>query len=336
MKNGYKEIGSEFWTLESCDKKNSLFPKDTSWFLSGRGALSAIIEDIKAKGGFNRVAMPSWCCESMIKPFIDYGIEVCFYSVAYKDGKLTRDFGSTKKADALFVIDYFGYEQDSVFDFDGPIIRDITHSIFTKKHSDCHYSFGSLRKWSGFLTGGFAFGLSEKKELPKYSEYISLRNCAMEMKRRFIEGGIGDKSYLSVYSEAEERLDNCGMFGAEEQDILSANMLDVDFIKKKRCENAAFLISELRDFLMFDKLGENDCPLFVPLLLPENKRAALRSYLIEKSIYCPIHWPLSAYHKLDKESESIYRKELSLVCDQRYGLTDMERTVNEIKKFFKR
>ena len=59
----------------------------------------------------------------------------------------------------------------------------------------------------------------------------------------------------------------------------------------------------------------------------------LRRYLIDKEIYCPVHWPLSSYHDIDKSSRKIYEDELSLVCDQRYSEVDMQRMVDEIRMF---
>ena len=70
-----KEIGSEFWDVPVTEIENNIFPKSTQWFLSGRSALQAIINDIKE---CHTVAMPSWCCDSMVKPFVDAGYTVRF------------------------------------------------------------------------------------------------------------------------------------------------------------------------------------------------------------------------------------------------------------------
>ena len=44
-----KEIGSEFWDVPVHELNNKLFNEDTAWFLSGRSALRAIIQNIKKK-----------------------------------------------------------------------------------------------------------------------------------------------------------------------------------------------------------------------------------------------------------------------------------------------
>ena len=69
-------------------------------------------------------------------------------------------------------------------------------------------------------------------------------------------------------------------------------------------------------------------------MVKDGKRDALRSYLLSRDIYCPVHWPLSEQHVgLSERAKEIYAEELSLVCDQRYKDEDMERTVQEIQKF---
>jgi hypothetical protein len=55
--------------------------------------------------------------------------------------------------------------------------------------------------------------------------------------------------------------------------------------------------------------------------------------LIREQIYCPIHWPKSPYHG---DCGELYDRELSLICDQRYDLTDMARMVGVIQRYFNR
>ncbi len=62
----------------------------------------------------------------------------------------------------------------------------------------------------------------------------------------------------------------------------------------------------------------------------------LKNFLIEKEIYCPVHWPLSSMHKgISDNAKRIYGEELSLICDQRYCLDDMEREADAVRTFVK-
>ena len=149
-----REIGSEFWDVPLSKKMNGILPDNTRWFISGTAALENIILDMK---GVETVALPSWCCNCMIVPFLRHGIKVIFYSVYMEGGVLVCDY-SKVNADCWLVISYFGYtSQINYGSPSGIIIRDLTHSIFSTSQSDADYYFGSLRKWAGFYTGGYAW-----------------------------------------------------------------------------------------------------------------------------------------------------------------------------------
>lgn len=301
-----KEIGSEFWEIPICSEKNGIFPESTKWFLSGRTALKYIIQD----ANISSVSLPCWCCDSMVAPFSEAGIRTSFYMEQ-----------PDTDADAIFVMDYFGYTGHSSVPkgYCGIVIRDMTHSIFSAKYSDADYYFGSLRKWAGFWTGGFAWGNWKKNTMiPPYdADYVALRQKAMKEKQEYIEGHTLSKDYLAVFKEAELMLDRIGICGAHPADIDGAELLDVKTIKGIRRENAKVLLNALSSIF---ELGEDDCPLFVPILT--EKRDDIRHYLMEKDIYCPVHWS-----KFDWNGQ-----ELSMVCDQRYDGADMLRIVEQLKR----
>ena len=330
-----REIGSEFWDVPIIDQQTTLFPESTQWFLSGRSALQAIIKKL---GAARSVSLPSWCCDSMIKPFVDAGLKVHFYPVYWSEGRFVREW--SLDCDVLFLIDYFGYTGNvpDLSGFKGTVIRDMTHSILSSTYSDADFYFGSLRKWCGVWTGGYAWLKDGSKLLTGLiydGEYVSLRKQAMQQKAEYIGGQREDKGYLQIYDEAEELLENVGAFPAVDRDIQIAKRLDIETIKNRRRANAEVLRSAFPDWLIFPDLSPTDIPLFVPVLVPYGKRNELRSYLIKSEIYCPVHWPVSDYHRLDNKEQFIYDNEISLVCDQRYTEEDMYRMVKKIKAFWK-
>lgn len=318
MMNNRMEIGSEFWDIPLAEQ-NGLFPDNTNWFISGRSALKAIL----AENDFKTAAIPSWCCDSMIRPFIEAGIRVFFYEKA------------PKEADAALVMDYFGYSSDISYDgYSGTVIRDVTHSLFSRQYDDADYYFGSLRKWAGFLTGGFAWGLRKKVEyLEDDTQYICLRKKAMNMKADYMRGMTDEKSYLSVYESAECILEDVGILPADDSDIEAARRFDVENVKIRRRKNAALLLESLGDFAIFPDIDPNDCPMFVPVRVKD--RNELRKFLIQQQIYCPVHWPISQLHRLSSAEHELYNEELSLVCDQRYSEKDMKRVIDVIHSFYR-
>ncbi len=332
-----REIGSEFWDVPLQSISNDLFLPSTEWFLSGRSALSAIVKNLSEK---KSVAMPSWCCESMIKPFINAGMQVSFYPVYFRDGEVIQEVDTN--CDVLFLMDYFGYTSE--WDISHScVIRDVTHSIFSSIYSDADYYFGSLRKWCGIWTGGYAwtkkdhsFLLCDVERDVDDKGYVLLRKRAMEEKFLYIRNEINaDKGFLKIFHKAEEILERCGICDANKRDIECVKKMDVGYITSRRRGNAKILMDAFPEWVMYQTLSDSDCPMFVPVLVPGGQRDQLKTYLIEHEIYCPVHWPISVYHNLDDKTEFIYKNELSLVCDQRYTEEDMYRIVDIIQGFCK-
>ena len=336
MKTGRSEIGSEFWEVPTADRPTHVFPDAAQWFLSGRSALRAIVGELK---GCRTAAMPAWCCDSMVRPFLDAGMTVRFYPVYMQDGRLVQE--PSCDSDVLFVMDYFGYGAASpdIRDYQGIIVRDVTHSLFSKAAFKGTYCFGSLRKWCGVWTGGFAWagdGHPLKMEQGDDRRYTALRREGMARKSAYIRGeASADKGYLKIFDAAEEALETAIAAPAAQRDVDLALRLDAKVIVARRRANAEVLRKAFSEQLMFREMGAGDCPMFVPILAPGGKRDELRRYLIEKEIYCPVHWPVSSWHGLDERTARIYRDELSLVCDQRYSPEDMERMVMVMKQFWK-
>lgn len=333
-----REIGSEFWNIPVLPQETTnVFSKEMRWFLSGRVALEYIVSDIKARFSVSSVAMPSWCCDSMIIPFLRNGIEVLFYTF--------DDSENIPECDVLFFMEHFGYiRHKKAIGFHGIVIYDVTHSMFSenfgfKRVNDAkaQYFFGSLRKWAGFKTAGFAGMLDSEfvADMPDAinSEYIKLRTQAMLGKEEYITGKTDAKDYLKLFSQAEELLDLGANGIASDDDVCAATKLDVDFIKKRRRDNAAELLKAVSDVAIYPEINDDDCPLFVPIRLKKEKRDALRKYLINNDVFCPIHWPLTEWHKITTEQKEIYDEELSLVCDQRYTVRDMQYVCELINNF---
>ncbi|MBR5272794.1 MAG: hypothetical protein IKU25_05300 [Clostridia bacterium] len=322
----HREIGSEYWDIPRGN--DDIFPENTAWFLSGRSALSFVIQDIKKRYDVKNAALPVWCCDSMIIPFVNEGIEVLFYDK------------ESPKCDVLLTMEYFGYIRNKPIDFDGVIIYDVTHSLFSpnmgirRGESKDEYFFGSLRKWTGAKTGGFAgkFDSDFSIELPEKTDeaYIALRTTAMKEKAEYINGKSDDKGYLNFFADAEEMLENGGVYAAYSDDVVAARNLDADFIRTRRRENAEVLLNTVSDIALFKEIQADDVPLFVPIVLPKCERDALKKHLIENKVFCPVHWPYSKWHG---EKSDIYDTELSLVCDQRYTKEDMEYICSIIKEF---
>lgn len=338
-----KEIGSEFWDIP---KKK----EETIYLLSGRTALDFIIKDIIKSYKMTRVILPSYCCHTMIEPFVRNGIEVNFYDVFFEKGELRADIPVFMDNTILYVMYYFGFNKFNDLDIKklkktwSVVIEDKTHSWLASESEDADYSLVSYRKWFGIQ----ALASAKKNAGPfliknsgiEYDEYCELRKKAFELKKNYICGIKNEKNeYLQLFREADELLkENYQMYSAPKESLSVFLNMDFEMIRERRIENAKFLINELKKIdgitLIYDVVDETDVPLFVPILV-KNVRDKLRQYLIDKDIYLPVHWPLSDFHRgISNKAARIYDEELSVVCDQRYTMEDMSRIINSIRDFF--
>ena len=333
-----REIGSEFW-LER--ESTAASHRDGCYVLSGRTAIDLIIQDIAERMAVRSVYMPAWGCDSMIAPFLHRNIRVDFYDVRF-NGRLKCYTDNTDSTDVFYVTNYFGYENTlpietvKKFKEKGAIILyDRTHS-FLMKDDPClelaDYSFASIRKWMGVIGGAVVNGVKDYQLKP--CPYLDCKEQAVRMKKAFIEGdtSIDKQAFLNLISEFGHHL--VEDYQNYEMDGLSYALYQTeDFaaMRHKRRENAKYLHEHLKGVRFIGEITDNTVPLFVPIFFETTEqRNAVRKKLIEAQIYCPIHWPKPAQIPTDFEVNKIYDTELSIICDQRYDTTDMQRIIETI------
>ncbi len=349
-----KEIGSEFWT----EKNNGegvgpLLAQigQSVITICGRTALELIAEDIlrSSSKAEHSVYMPSYCCHTMIEPFLKHGIPIRFYDVYPSEEGIKCKF-EDNECGIVFLIDYFGFIDPETKAFaekergrGKTIICDRSHSLLcTSDFGYADYTLGSFRKWFG-VNAGFAAKAAEwniNPQMRNNDAYCDLRNRAFDLKARYISGTEEvDKSlFLSMFGEAEEMLEkDYSHYVPDSRSLKTLETADTGGIRNRRRRNAAFLMDALRDteglLLPYRTLGTDECPLFVPVCTP--KRDGLRRGLIAEWIYCPAHWPVSEVHALNEETRVIYDTEMSVVCDQRYDPDDMKRIADSIRRVLK-
>lgn len=316
-----REIGSEFHKM-TIEKGNGFtIPRPGSFVFSGRTALEVVLRNLS---DLHTVLIPSYCCESMIIPFAAAGFDIKFYEVDWIDGLKIKLDGT---ADILLWCNYFGYKND-LPEFDGIVIEDITHSLLSSKpaHSHSDYLVASLRKWEPIYCGGYC-SVEFDGVIPP-AEFVNCKSMAMDYKTEYLNNPHQEKKEIYLQMFENSNLWLAENFSGLSIDPWSLNYIShMDIINQRRIrkENAHLLYEELSGKVqfMFPEL-DMDCPLFVPILLPN--RDKVRAFLTNNDIYCPIHWP-----KPKGAESNIYDLELSLICDQRYGIEDMGRIVSTLK-----
>lgn len=355
-----KEIGSEFWTgCSPFGRHGCEWPHTPEWLvrktLSGRVALEYIVEDVVKKGK-SSVYMPSYCCHTMIEPFLKHGVKVTFYDVIPTVSGMQRQFDHNHGCDVVFLLDYFGFvdaetaaiakEQHSKGKL---VIYDATHSVYSDFNcNDCDYVFGSYRKWMDVNCGFVAVKGNADNDFGAdwhlFETYTDMRTRMFDLKARYMNDEDVDKQqFLAWINEAEEMLEQDYHHTLPDQRSLDVlRKTDYSFLVQSRRHNANVLkkgIAELNDErvrCLMGELGKHNTPLFVPIYVQAECRNELRRYLIEHSIYCPVHWPLSDLHTISSAATEVYQSELSLLCDQRYDHFDMYRIMETIKEYLKK
>ncbi|MBK6347218.1 MAG: hypothetical protein IPF68_15045 [Bacteroidales bacterium] len=178
----YPEIGSEFWEYDSNGIVADHIPewlkwgKESRFLLSGRTAIDHIIKDVRTYSDPKTVYLPSYCCQTMIRPFEMNGLIVSFYDV-YIDNKGGISFKADLdfSPDILVSIDYFGYRTNDNqklirhFKEKGSIIiEDCTHSLFCYKPFDSlsDYAFAGFRKWMAIFDGAIVTCINNSFNIP--------------------------------------------------------------------------------------------------------------------------------------------------------------------------
>ena len=317
-----KEIGSEFHRVPFENGHGLNYPRQGTLVFSGRTAIEAVLKQLS---DVHTALLPSYCCDSMIAPFRDAGIQVKFYQVCW-DSELKVEINGT--ADIFLWCNYFGFKNEMP-ELNGVVIEDITHSLFSDSpsHPQSDYLVASLRKWEPVYCGGYC-SMKVEREAPP-DEFIRLKLAAMDLKKDYLEDMDPEKKtqFLSMFGESNHWL--AEHYSGLSIDSFSREYLervDVEQQKRIRRENARTLYDGLNGKVRFMFPVENmDCPLFVPILLPN--RNEVRAHLTKNEIYCPVHWP-----KPEGCESNIYDHELSLICDQRYGIKDMKRIVSVLEE----
>lgn len=339
-----KEIGSEYWAIELETSNNNLdflnIGKDYKLLMSGRTAIDYVINDINDSKKI--VYMPNYCCESMVQPFIDNGYTVEFYNVDVLNN--VYDINIDFDCSIFFAMSYFGFSISNMDKYINilskkgiVIIEDITHRFLCDiNHSNkADYLICSLRKWFPIISGGIAINMKNvfKNDIGNYiinDNYVETKKTAMNLKRKYIEDSIeiNKNEFLELYYMSNEMIKD---YKNQKIDIISLNILrhiDINSIKKYRINNYKIILKKLKKnkkIKLLYNYQKGDCPLFVPIII--DNRDNIRKQLIDHSIYLPIHWP-----NFNKFNNEIYNHELSLICDQRYSINDIEKYIDELIK----
>lgn len=306
-------------------------------FASGRSALSAILDalPIHKWGG---VILPDYLCSSITQVLIDKKIRHSFYKI---NENLQPDecdlFEKIKEPKIVLLIAYFGivhikeiakkikeYSPESVV-----IVDDVQNFYGTEYKSFADYRFTSYRKWFAVPDGANVYSKSENIIPATKKNIFAQYKFAGNLLKNYCSW-VNDELCLELLNKGEATLDS--EYDVACSDITRSLIKNIPFdeISKKRKENATYLHKRLLDLDVKHLYTEESVPLFVPIFL-EN-RTELRRNMFARNIFTPVHWSYESEILNGNNKNILYDTELSLICDQRYSLEDMEKQIEVLKK----
>ena len=323
-------LGGSF-LLEQAGKKINTRRENSLYAMSGRCAIYACLKDLGLREG-SIAYLPAYTCETVMAPYVKAGCALRFYDV---DPDGLRPVFKEEDLEGVSVMNlcaYYGFLTYSrsflpkVKERGITIIQDTTHSpTYIDPYAD--YAAGSLRKWMGVASGGWAVkkaGPFTVSLLPPEEDHLRGRYLSMEQNRE----ALFDEAAETFWA-TEMRLRK--IFDAYASDGLSVDIIEsFDFGRMKEIRRRNFyavlsaVTAEKGWKPVFTSLGEEDCPSHFTIYVEE--RDKMRSYLKDHDISSTVYWPESPFLK-DRESFTsslwVMAHVLSVPLDQRYTEEDM-------------
>lgn len=324
---------------------------------SGRSAITTAVRHLGLEG--YKVFVPAFSCHSVTDAFLSCDCKVIYYPInrdlTANETELFRLMDEHNPA-ILYVCPLFGFDTSSSLrerykDIQNRgirIIEDVTHSLlsgFNTKMVDVVVC--SLRKWLEIPDGGFVCGL---KDFDTKDYYLS-RQEQTEIVNNFIKASRLKLDYLTKGKEAlkqvflplfyrnneifDDTSISCRMSSFSYEILLQA---DFEQVVERRRVNYDFLLNHIKNPLVdiiFKSLPAVVVPLYMPVYVGYGRRADLQNALINERLYCPVIWPTPSQVLAACPAENLrfHNDILSLVIDQRYDVSDMERLAWNINHF---
>lgn len=355
-----KQIGGYFTIESPLPEENhfleGLCPKEgeLKYLMSGRCANCLALKDNGINDKKKVAYVPIYTCETVIAPFVKEGYSLIFYDFK-KDMTPIFDPAVLDRISIISICGYYGFSRYDRSFVDEckrrgiTVIEDTTHSIFSEDgiYPGCDYVVGSLRKWIGVPAGGFAIKMKGKFLISPeaiHAEHIKMRTDGLKKLTRLASEPLTEevmekKAAASTLLWDSELLLR-KIFDSQESDELSVNIIkhfDFDELKRRRRENYAYLLSHCPESdkfkVVFDELDEKTVPSHFTLYV--NDRDSFKAFMEERGIHATTYWPVGPEVDLRGHDDAayIYDHVISLSCDQRNTVEDMQYICDALSEF---
>ncbi len=315
-------------------KETSRVFRKGNFFSNGRSALLHILNKLENEG-LQKIYLPLFCCDSIIKTVKKTKLKFDFYSL---NRNLEPKIKPTKGS-IILVVNYFGknstfikkYEKNKNNKF--YLIEDASHSFLNNLsllNKKKHHVYLSIRKHSYLNVGGWANSKPCKLKYNQPSNQIFINSKKIKIrKQKFLKAYKyinNEKFFLDYFKKTEKKISN--IFSNETiSNVITDELGSINWKKigKLRQNNWKFLnkLLENKYNRIFNKISNDEIPLGLILLVKD--RDKLRKFLLKKRIFTSIHWPIK-----QKLSKSTFKFDyylanhiITIPIDQRYTKKDM-------------
>ncbi len=327
------------------------------FYQSGRNAIEALMICIREKYGIQKILLPDYVCETVSDAVVraDMGYELYSVNDNFEIELYEIEKGVQDGIRCLYIVQYFGnkfsdqtVEAIAAWRRKGVVVvEDITMSIFSSDSMGIgigDYILGSIRKWLPIPDG--AFLSSKEGVLPKQmtcsyvSKYTDYYRLVQTMKRMYVQGGFSDKklkeNYLTYYRKSiDELFSDYRIYPMSEFSMNYIKNYDMNKIVTKRIYNFDYLYDKIKGMEQIQVKVKREAD-YVPLgmVIECNDRDKLLGYLIEKNIYCNVHWRLKVSPQ-NPNMEKLSTHIMTIPCDQRYGTAELDYIADTIEQWIK-
>lgn len=307
--------------------------------VNARSCISILIELLTP----TKVWLPSYLCDSLLTAVKRRPTRIKFYKVTYDLSLPSLDWMNEVEAgDLVISIDYFGFIGEwqswapALRERGVWILEDACQALLTQKVGEfSDFVLFSPRKFLGVPDGGILF-VNYRFNFPTIdldappAEWWLKALFATILRRDFDIRG-DNRRWFQLFQDVEKQQPTGRFSMSEFSHTLLLHNFDFAKVSRQRITNFQALASELSDIALFSNLPHGIVPLGFPICT--KKRDQIRQSLFAHEIYPPIHWVIqnivptcfSDNHRLSAEI-------MTLPCDQRYGVADMERMSHLVKK----
>lgn len=336
MKNKNKKIiGGMFGWQEykgGKDRRYSFLNKNNTFLFNARSAIFSIIDTLN----LNQVWLPDYLCETILDAVNKTKTKINFYKINSHLKIENLDWvNNVERNDFVILIEYFGFPVNKkvierIKSQKALVLIDAAQSLLSENNRyNCDFVVYSPRKTIGTPAGAII-----KTNNNEYLSNIILKSVPNK-NLSFIYSAFKKRTLFDINRSIEwfsdyklsEKNQVIGNFKIDDFSLsILEHGIDYKFVKKRRRDNFSYLLKELASFAIFKELPREVIPLGFPILV--KNRTEILNLLYKNNIFVPIHWPVTInrpHNKLLKNNE------ITLICDQRNNIKDLEQMVKLIK-----